>query len=79
MKHIVYTAALLLIQSNQILARMAFCKHVGLGLDIPDDHQHQLPAYQPRNAKDLHPENSYLNKLGGIYRTPCFRVSTLIV
>ena len=22
---------------------------------LPDDHQHQLPAYQLRNAKDLHP------------------------
>jgi len=42
---------------------MAFYKQVGLGLDIPDDHQHQLPAYQPRNAKDLHPVKSYLNKL----------------
>ncbi|RDX71525.1 hypothetical protein CR513_49116, partial [Mucuna pruriens] len=32
-------------------------------MNIPDDHQHQLPAYQPGNAEDSHPVNSYLNKL----------------
>jgi len=66
MKYIVYTSNFAANPKHPNFSQHGFCKHVGLGLDIPDDHQHQLPAYQPRNAKDLHPVNSYINKLSGI-------------
>jgi len=41
-------------------------------LFIPDDHQHQLPAYQLGSAEDLHPVSFYLSKQYGMYQTPSF-------